>query len=68
MPDFPICPACNRRIFLNGGHQLGCRLDASSGLPPEYNGFADRDPFEAQQFVNVWDEVTYYTDGLEGDR
>jgi hypothetical protein len=63
-----ICPACKRRIFANGGHQHGCSLDASSGLPPQHNGFSDREPLESQRFVSVWDQVTYYTDDREGDR
>lgn len=63
-----ICPACKRRIFSNGGHQQGCSLDASSGLRPEFNGFIDQEPIEAQVFANVWEEVTYYTDDREGDR
>jgi hypothetical protein len=61
------CPLCKRPIFANGGHANGCTLDAG-GLPPQSNGFSDREPLEAQRFVNVWDEVTYYTDDREGDR
>ena len=68
MADPTLCPACGRRIFSNGGHQHGCRLDGSRGLEPQHPGFYDRDPLEAQQFVSVWDEVTYYTDDSEGDR
>lgn len=63
-----ICPACQRRVFSNGGHQSGCRLDASSGLPTSFHGFLDDDPLREQQFICVWHEVTYYNDDSEGDR
>lgn len=66
--DGATCPACQRRVFSNGGHQTGCRLDQFGGLRAEFAGFADRDPMDEQRFVNVWDEVTFYTDDSEGDR
>ena len=66
--DGAICPACQRRVFSNGGHQAGCRLDKSGGLRAEFAGFVDREPLDEQRFVNVWDEVTFYTDDSEGDR
>ncbi len=61
-----VCPACQRRIFSNGGHQSGCRLDIPSGLRQSYPGFIDDD--QDQRFVNAWDEATYYNDDSEGDR
>ena len=66
--DGKVCPACRRRVFSNGGHQAGCRLDQSSGLRDEFSGFVDREPIDKQRFVSVWDEVTFYTDDSEGDR
>jgi hypothetical protein len=62
------CPACQRKVFSNGGHQVGCSLDALGGLRKDFAGSVDREPLDEQRFVSVWDEVTYYTDGLEGDR
>jgi hypothetical protein len=37
--DGKACPACQRQVFSNGGHQAGCRLDQSSGLRAEFPGF-----------------------------
>lgn len=62
------CPACHRQVFSNGGHQAGCRLDPAGGLRKDFTGFVERNPLDEQRFVNVWDEVTFYTDDNEGDR
>ena len=65
-PTGPKCATCGRNIFPNGGHAVGC--SAVRNILPTSPGFYDRHPGEDQQFVSVWDEVTYYTDDSEGDR
>lgn len=61
-----ICPNCRRRIFGSGGHAVDC-LETLVSLPV-HPGYYDREPVHATRFVSVWDEVTYFNDGDEGDR
>ncbi|UOF79468.1 hypothetical protein [Caudoviricetes sp.] len=60
------CSACLRRVFPNGGHENGCERDPL--VSRTFPGCHDRPPTEEARFVNAWDEVTYLTDGDEGDR